>query len=153
MSETRAETISRLEADRAALVDEGMELAKKTQQREKALLKRLKALEAPGAFTDFLVSVKKDGKTIQLKAEGPFDLGEFIKYLEATPRSMKKKVVPGASGELDAVRRELSGLPTKYAQEIKKLETRIYHLDVKIAKMEGAGENAVSRALTAVQDI
>lgn len=132
----RAERLDKLSKRREELVEEAKAYVAALKKREKKLLAEHAKLAAPKNLTALRVVWVMDGKEVEIGPTGDLSPGDFIKHVEAIPRSVKQLMDGGRLRRLEQIKGDLRALPREYKKTRQRIETDIYRTDAQIAKYE-----------------
>lgn len=147
----RAERIATLQDRRQELCNEAGKIVKTVQKREKALLAEIKKLAAPKRLTALTITWEQDGEVKTIGPTGDLEPGEFLKHVEAIPRSVKSQLDGGGLRRLETLKGDLRRLPLEYKRDKKRVEQQIHACDMQIAKLESQlpGEEGTGTVVSA----
>jgi hypothetical protein len=127
--------IAKLTDQRQKLLAAVKRLNTDTKAKETKLLKLKAKLEAPKNLRNLLVTWLQDGEEMSVGPLVEASPVEFLKAVDAIPRSVKSKLDGGRVAQLDTIRGDLNRLPRAYKAKRRELETKIYHVDEALAKL------------------
>lgn len=139
MSGERYAQIEKLRNEREDYIKQIDKMTKSLQKTEKDLLKLKKSLENPGNLKNLMVIWEQDGEKMQIGPLGEATPLEFLRAVDAIPRSVRAKFQGNRLSELEKIRGELNAIPRKYKQQKTELETKIYRCDARIAQLQEEG--------------